>query len=67
MIGDRAINLTTEGLVAMNVRDCGDRGLCQRRPCRNGATCTDVSPTEYRCTCAEGFTGGKNVPFVLHF
>ena len=30
---------------------------CANRPCRNGGRCTTLSETEYRCTCAVGYTG----------
>ncbi|GFS22575.1 basement membrane-specific heparan sulfate proteoglycan core protein [Elysia marginata] len=51
------IDLIGSAISSLNIQDCGDRSMCERRPCRNSATCVDVSPTEYKCMCAAGFAG----------
>merc|ERR1719228_2868103 len=56
IIGGETIKLIEEAKMSMNIQDCGDRSLCERRPCRNGATCVDVSPTQYYCNCDTSFT-----------
>ncbi|XP_012944719.1 basement membrane-specific heparan sulfate proteoglycan core protein [Aplysia californica] len=58
-IGDNTLGLIDDAVESMNIQDCGDRSLCERRPCRNGATCIDVSPTEYSCVCPTRFTGSR--------
>ncbi|RZB41729.1 basement membrane-specific heparan sulfate proteoglycan core protein, partial [Asbolus verrucosus] len=30
---------------------------CTGNPCRNGGNCYPLSPTDYRCSCPEGFSG----------
>ncbi|XP_072390118.1 basement membrane-specific heparan sulfate proteoglycan core protein isoform X27 [Diabrotica undecimpunctata] len=30
---------------------------CSNKPCQNGGQCYPLSPTEYQCACASGFTG----------
>lgn len=47
---------------------------CARKPCKNGATCTDthddpsISLASYRCTCAPGFANGKcNYNFISEY
>ena len=30
---------------------------CDLPPCQNGATCESTEPDQYKCLCAEGFTG----------
>ncbi|XP_071951317.1 adhesion G protein-coupled receptor L3-like isoform X2 [Antedon mediterranea] len=30
---------------------------CEYHPCKNGGECTDVSSTDFTCTCAAGYTG----------
>ncbi|XP_028137681.2 basement membrane-specific heparan sulfate proteoglycan core protein isoform X7 [Diabrotica virgifera virgifera] len=30
---------------------------CSNKPCQNGGQCYPLSPTEYQCACAPGFTG----------
>ncbi|KAK3801367.1 hypothetical protein RRG08_059069 [Elysia crispata] len=57
LIGDKTIDLINSATASFNIQDCGDRSLCERRPCRNGAVCYDISTTEYSCSCAEGFAG----------
>lgn len=27
------------------------------QPCKNGGTCTNTEPNEYKCECQEGFRG----------
>ncbi|GFO45199.1 basement membrane-specific heparan sulfate proteoglycan core protein-like [Plakobranchus ocellatus] len=56
-IRDQEIRLAQSALTALNIQNCGDRSLCDRRPCRNGAECIDLSPTDYSCRCMDGFVG----------
>uniref|UniRef100_A0A0B7AVZ7 Basement membrane-specific heparan sulfate proteoglycan core protein n=1 Tax=Arion vulgaris TaxID=1028688 RepID=A0A0B7AVZ7_9EUPU len=56
-VGDKTTQLFEDALESLNIEDCGDRRLCERRPCHNNARCIDVSPTEYRCLCTPQFTG----------
>ncbi|CAG5125030.1 unnamed protein product, partial [Candidula unifasciata] len=56
-IGNATIRLFDDALETLNVEDCGERRLCDRRPCLNNAQCVDISPTEYRCYCSSQFTG----------
>lgn len=30
---------------------------CKSSPCQNNGTCVEISPDQYQCVCAEGFTG----------
>lgn len=60
MIDTKDIDLIEDAVEMANIADCGDRSLCDRNPCRNGALCQEISISEYRCICPEQFTG--NVP-----
>lgn len=53
------MGLIDDAVESMNIIDCGERNLCQRRPCRNGGRCQDISATEYKCICPERFTGSR--------
>ncbi|KAK3104457.1 hypothetical protein FSP39_002426 [Pinctada imbricata] len=44
----RKMNLITEALETLNVRDCGERDICKRRPCANNGVCERVSSSDYR-------------------
>ena len=44
-------------LTTVTCFDCLEIKACESGPCKNGATCTDVSPGVYSCNCAQGFTG----------
>ncbi|CAL1546871.1 unnamed protein product [Lymnaea stagnalis] len=57
IIGDTKVRLQEDAIETLNVRDCGVRYMCSRLPCRNNGRCTDISFTEYRCTCSSQFTG----------
>uniref|UniRef100_A0A0B7ATX1 Basement membrane-specific heparan sulfate proteoglycan core protein n=1 Tax=Arion vulgaris TaxID=1028688 RepID=A0A0B7ATX1_9EUPU len=59
VVGDNAVKLIEDAIESLNIRDCGDRRLCERRPCRNNAQCVDVSPTQYTCICSAQFTGNN--------
>ena len=43
-----------------------------RDDCHKNATCTDIAPGSYKCTCNEGYAGdgkictGKNVTYGLY-
>nr|KAG5704759.1 hypothetical protein BaRGS_005215 [Batillaria attramentaria] len=54
---DKDVDLIEDAIESVNIADCGDRSLCDRNPCRNGALCQDISMTDYRCICPEQFTG----------
>ena len=34
-------------------------GICDTLPCRNGATCNELSPTTFECVCKVGYTGDR--------
>ncbi|KAK7494115.1 hypothetical protein BaRGS_00014588, partial [Batillaria attramentaria] len=53
---DKDVDLIEDAIESVNIADCGDRSLCDRNPCRNGALCQDISMTDYRCICPEQFT-----------
>ncbi|CAG5123328.1 unnamed protein product, partial [Candidula unifasciata] len=55
-IGDTSVRLIEDAIESLNIEDCGDRRLCERRPCRNDGQCVDLSPTQYRCACPQQFT-----------
>ncbi|KAK6966048.1 basement membrane-specific heparan sulfate proteoglycan core protein, partial [Biomphalaria glabrata] len=57
VVNERNIGLIDEARETMNIRDCGERTMCSRKPCQNNGVCTNRSPTEYFCTCPEGFSG----------
>lgn len=33
--------------------------VCSPNPCLNGATCVTTSPSEFKCTCVEPYTGKR--------
>jgi len=53
------IKLIDDALFGMNLKDCDDRKLCARMPCKNNATCENLAATEYRCHCPPQFTGDR--------
>ena len=58
-INDVVYNLADESSVleSANVGDCGEAAACSTQPCRNGGVCEEEGPSQYRCTCLDGFTG----------
>ena len=34
-----------------------DLNMCRHQPCRNGGTCLNTSPGNYKCYCLPGFSG----------
>ncbi|XP_021372607.1 basement membrane-specific heparan sulfate proteoglycan core protein-like isoform X2 [Mizuhopecten yessoensis] len=52
-----AINLIRDAVQSMDIRDCTDRNICNRRPCLNGGACESLAINDYRCNCPESFTG----------
>ncbi|XP_060073482.1 basement membrane-specific heparan sulfate proteoglycan core protein-like [Ylistrum balloti] len=51
------INLIRDAVNSMDIRDCTDRDICNRRPCLNGGLCESLAINDYRCVCPESFTG----------
>ncbi|XP_069115040.1 basement membrane-specific heparan sulfate proteoglycan core protein-like isoform X2 [Argopecten irradians] len=51
------INLIRDAVNSMDIRDCTDRNICNRRPCHNGGVCESLAINDYRCICPESFTG----------
>lgn len=43
---------TLYSLVVSDLNYCGTH-----QPCKNGGTCTNTEPNEYKCECQEGFRG----------
>ena len=41
-------------------RNCGEEiNQCLSMSCENNSTCVRVSTTQYKCHCAEGYTGSQ--------
>ncbi|XP_041377591.1 basement membrane-specific heparan sulfate proteoglycan core protein-like isoform X3 [Gigantopelta aegis] len=57
MINDQDIDLVKDAIESYNIRECGDRNICDRKPCKNGAICDSVGLDDYRCRCTVEFTG----------
>ncbi|GAB6019276.1 hypothetical protein CHUAL_000876 [Chamberlinius hualienensis] len=59
-IGRKEINLKSPGtkdiLKSIDVGECGENP-CISMPCQNGGSCSSVHKEQFKCTCAEGFTG----------
>jgi Laminin G domain/EGF-like domain len=58
-INGASYNLTDSGSVldSANVADCGEAAACASQPCKNRGICAEEGPSQYYCTCADGFTG----------
>ncbi|XP_060586623.1 basement membrane-specific heparan sulfate proteoglycan core protein-like isoform X4 [Ruditapes philippinarum] len=56
-VNDVKIDLLNDAIESANIVDCGERRLCARNPCKNGATCEDLSGPDFRCICEERYTG----------
>ena len=56
-INSRPLDLIVKAVETYNVNDCGERNICNRRPCLNGGTCERLSSTDYRCVCPTKYTG----------
>ncbi|XP_067659130.1 basement membrane-specific heparan sulfate proteoglycan core protein-like isoform X2 [Haliotis asinina] len=56
-INTNNIDLLKDAIESANVYDCGDRGICDRKPCQNGGDCSEISLTDYRCICPPDYTG----------
>ncbi|XP_076086554.1 basement membrane-specific heparan sulfate proteoglycan core protein-like isoform X4 [Mytilus galloprovincialis] len=56
-INSKQVDLIGSAVETYNVQDCGERNICNRRPCLNGGTCERLSSLEYRCVCPTKFTG----------
>ncbi|XP_048238836.1 basement membrane-specific heparan sulfate proteoglycan core protein-like isoform X2 [Haliotis rufescens] len=56
-INTNNIDLLKDAIESANVYDCGDRGICDRKPCQNGGDCQETSLTDYRCICPPDYTG----------
>ncbi|XP_052285983.1 basement membrane-specific heparan sulfate proteoglycan core protein-like isoform X3 [Dreissena polymorpha] len=64
-INDQRIDLLRNAVESLNVVDCGERRLCERKPCKNGATCEDLPGPTYKCLCPATHTG-RNCEFELN-
>ena len=47
-VNDNKIDLLNDAIESLNIVDCGERRLCDRQPCENGATCEDLPGPDYR-------------------
>ncbi|WAR15211.1 PGBM-like protein, partial [Mya arenaria] len=56
-INGARLELVRSAVESLNVVDCGERRLCERTPCRNGATCEDIPGPNYKCLCPVTHTG----------
>ncbi|XP_072174592.1 basement membrane-specific heparan sulfate proteoglycan core protein-like [Diadema setosum] len=57
-INGSPLDLIEGASASVNIEECSDKLLCERKPCLNGASCTPSQDNlEYTCTCAPGFTG----------
>ncbi|XP_060600902.1 basement membrane-specific heparan sulfate proteoglycan core protein-like [Ruditapes philippinarum] len=56
-VNDVKIDLLNDAIESANIVDCGERRLCARNPCKNGATCENRSGPDFRCICDARYTG----------
>ncbi|ESO88861.1 hypothetical protein LOTGIDRAFT_219009 [Lottia gigantea] len=56
-INNEVIDLIKDAIESSAVRDCGDRSLCDRKPCLNNGICYDRGTSDYTCQCPPQFTG----------
>ena len=57
MINDVDVDLVKDAIESYNIRECGDRKMCDRKPCKNGGICESTGLNDYRCRCTVEFTG----------
>lgn len=60
LIDDQEIDLINSYRELKNVKQCiGGLLPCQLQPCLHNSTCVPVGKTDFKCTCAFGYTGKR--------
>ncbi len=54
-----ALDLVNSAVASSNIADCEENDPCDRRPCRNGGACEQISQRDYACRCPAQFTGAS--------
>lgn len=52
-----SMDLTRDARETLEVRDCGETDICNRRPCKNGGLCLGGTAVGYSCSCPASYTG----------